>query len=202
MMPQQPASTADEEVLNAVWNEHLRAEFSAHSADETVATMVASPLINEVSVMIGGDGKEEVYEFDVKYFLPHIPPDIEIVPVSGTIDQERLVDEIVLRFTHTISMDWMLPGIPPSGKRVEVVVVVVQFEGDKMVYAHLYWDQASVLVQLGLLQPGDPPVVGQRALVRCWIGAYPECADSSHRGPLIALASHRKGLLESRMSSP
>jgi len=162
-MPQQTALTADEQKLDDVWNEHLRAEFSAHSADETVATMVANPRINEVPVMIGGDGKEEVYEFYAKHALPQIPPDIEMVPVSRTVGQGRLVDEIVLRFTHTIPMDWMLPGIPPTGKRVEVaLVVVVQFDGNKLAHETLYWDQASVLVQLGLLQPGALPVVGGR----------------------------------------
>jgi carboxymethylenebutenolidase len=160
-MSKQQTLTADEQKLNDVWNEHLRAEFSAHSAHETIATMVADPLINEVPVMIGGHGKEEVYEFYAKYFLSQIPPDLEVLPVSRTIGQERLVDEIVVRFTHTISMDWMLPGIPPTGKRVEVaLVVVVQFDGDKMVHEHLLWDQASVLVQLGLLQPEGLPVVG------------------------------------------
>ena len=160
-MTQKTGLTVDEQKLDDVWNEHLRAEFSAHSADETVATMVANPRINQVPVMIGGDGKEEVHEFYAKYFLPQIPPDTEVVPVSRTIGQGRLVDEIVVRFTHTIPMDWMLPGIPPTGKRVEVgLVVVVQFEGDKMAHETLYWDQASVLVQLGLLQPGGLPVVG------------------------------------------
>ena len=160
-MPQEPALTADEQKLNDVWNEHLRAEFCAHSPDETIVTMAANPLINQVPVMIGGEGKEEVYEFYTKYFLPQIPADAEMVPVSRTIGQGRLVNEMVLRFTHTISMDWMLPGIPPTGKRVEVaMVVVVQFDGDKMAHEHLYWDQASVLVQLGLLQPGGLPVVG------------------------------------------
>jgi len=86
---------------------------------------------------------------------------MEIFPVSRTIGQGRLVDEIVTRFTHTILMDWMLPGIPPTGKRVEVaLVVVMQFDGDKMAHGHLYWDQASVLMQLGLLQPEGLPVVG------------------------------------------
>ena len=160
-MTKQPALTADEQKFNDIWNEHLRAEFSAHSADETLATMVANPRINQVPVMIGGDGKEEVYEFYDKYFLPQIPPDTEVIPVSRTIGQGRLVDEIVVRFTHTIPMDWMLPGIPPTGKRVEVgLVVVVQFDGDKMAHEHIYWDQASVLVQLGLLQSGGLPVVG------------------------------------------
>ena len=160
-MTQQPVLTVDEQKFNDIWNEHLRAEFSAHSADETVATMVANPRNHLVPVMIGGDGKEEVYEFYAKYCLSQIPPDMEMVPVSRTIGQGRLVDEIVVRFTHTIQMDWMLPGIPPTGKRVEVaLVVVVQFDGDKLAHEHLYWDQASALVQLGLLQPGGLPVVG------------------------------------------
>jgi len=160
-MTKQPALTADEQKFNDIWNEHLRAEFSAHSADETLATMVANPRINQVPVMIGGDGKEEVYEFYDKYFLPQIPPDTEVIPVSRTIGQGRLVDEIVVRFTHTIPMDWMLPGITPTAKRVEVgLVVVVQFDGDKMAHETLYWDQASVLAQLGLLERGGLPVVG------------------------------------------
>jgi carboxymethylenebutenolidase len=161
IMPPQPALRADEQKLDEVWNEHLRAEFSAHNADETLDTMVANPLVHEVPVMIGGNDKREVCEFYAKYFLPQIPPDIEIVPLSRTIGQGRLVDEIILRFTHTISMDWMLPGVPPTGKRVEVaLVVVVQFDGNKMVHEHLYWDQASVLVQVGLLEAVDLPVVG------------------------------------------
>jgi carboxymethylenebutenolidase len=160
-MSQQPALTADEQKLNDVWNEHLRAEFSAHSADEAIATMVAHPRINQVPVMIGGEGRDEVYAFYAQYFLPQIPPDMEVVPVSRTIGQGRLVDELVLRFTHTIPMDAILPGIPPTGKRVEVaLVVVVQFDGDKMAHEHLDWDQASVLVQLGLLPPEGLPVVG------------------------------------------
>lgn len=160
-MPQQSALTADERAVDNLWNEHLRAEFDAHSADEAIATMVADPLVNQVPVMTGGDGKEELYEFYAKYFLPQIPPDMEMVPVSRTIGQGRLVDEMVARFTHTIPMDWMLPGIPPTGKRVEVaLVVVVQFDGDKLAHEHVYWDQASVLVQLGLLPPEGLPVVG------------------------------------------
>jgi len=160
-MSKQPALTTDQQKLNDAWEEHLRTEFNAHSPDEAIATMVANPLVNQVPVMIGGDGKEELHEFYAKYFLPQIPPDTEMVPVSRTIGQGRLVEEMVFRFTHTIPMDWMLPGIPPTGKRVEIaMLVVVQFEGDKLAHEHLYWDQASVLVQLGLLQPEGLPVVG------------------------------------------
>jgi carboxymethylenebutenolidase len=129
-LPQYPVLTAEQQKLNDVWNEHMRAEFDAHSADETIAIMVAHPIVNAVPVMIGGDGKAEVYEFYAKHFLPQIPPDFEFVPVSRTIGQGRLVDEMVVRFTHTIPMDWILPGIPPTGKRVEVAfIVLVQFDG-------------------------------------------------------------------------
>ena len=137
-MSQQPALTADEQKLSDAWKEHLRTEFNAHSADKAIATMVANPLVNQVPVMIGGDGKEEPHECYAKYFLPHIPPDTEMVQVSRTIGQGRLVDEMVVRFTHTIRMDWMLPGIPPTGKRVEIaLLVVVQFDGDKLAHEHL-----------------------------------------------------------------
>jgi len=160
-MSQQPELTAAEQKLNDLWTEHLRAEFTAHSADEALATMVANPRVNVVPLMIGGNGKEELYEFYAKHFLPQIPPDTEMIPVSRTIGQGRLVEEMVFRFTHTISIDWMLPGIPPTGKRVEVaMLVVVQFDGDKLAHEHVYWDQASVLVQLGLPQPTGLPVVG------------------------------------------
>ena len=160
-MSQQQALTADQQKLSNLWDEHLRAEFSSHAPDDAIATMVANPLVNQVPVMIGGNGREEVYEFYAKHFLHQIPPDMEFVPVSRTIGQGRVVEEMVARFTHTIWMDWMLPGIPPTGKRVEVgLVVVVQFDGDKLAHEHLYWDQASVLVQLGLLERADLPVVG------------------------------------------
>jgi carboxymethylenebutenolidase len=156
--------TAAEKILNDAWDRHIGAEFGAHDPDGAIATMNDSPRVNQVPVMIGGDGREQLYEFYGKHFLPQIPPDLEMTPVSRTIGQGRLVDEMIAKFTHTITMDWMLPGIPPTGKRVEVaLVVVVQFEGDKLAHEHLYWDQASVLVQLGLLEPGHLPVVGAEA---------------------------------------
>ena len=160
-MTQQTMLTTGEKKLNDAWEEHLHTEFNAHSADDAIATMVANPRVNQIPVMIGGDGKEELHHFYAEHFLRQIPPDTEMVAVSRTIGQGRLVDEMVFRFTHTIPMDWMLPGIPPTGKRVEIAIVaVVQFEGDKLAHEHLYWDQASVLVQLGLLRPEGLPVVG------------------------------------------
>ena len=150
-----------EGTLSGAWDQHLASEFGAKSADQALATMTAEPHVNMVPLMIGARGREELHDFYANHFLNQIPPDMEMVPVSRTIGQGRLVDEVVARFTHTIPMDWMLPGIPPTGKRVEVgLVVVVQFDGDKLAHEHLYWDQASVLVQLGLLPPGGLPVVG------------------------------------------
>jgi carboxymethylenebutenolidase len=89
---------------------------------------------------------------------------MEMVTVSRTIGQDRVVDELVARFTHSIRMDWLLPGISPTGKRVELpFVVIVQFEGDKVAHEHLYWDQASVLVQVGLLDRALPVRGGETA---------------------------------------
>jgi carboxymethylenebutenolidase len=89
------------------------------------------------------------------------PPDVELIPVSRTIGDDQLVDEVVAKFTHTQPIDWMLPGVPPTCKRVEVaVVVIIKFEADKVAHEHIYWDQASVLVQLGLLDPTGLPVSG------------------------------------------
>jgi carboxymethylenebutenolidase len=129
-MSHEAALTAEEQRLDDLWQEHLRTEFNAHSADEAMTTMVANPLVNGVPVMMGGDGKVEVYQFYAKYFLPQIPPDTEIIPVSRTIGQGRLVEEMVFHFTHSIPMDWMLPSIQPTGRRVEIAMLaVVQFEG-------------------------------------------------------------------------
>jgi carboxymethylenebutenolidase len=90
------------------------------------------------AVLIAGSGRKQVNEFYHKYFLPQIPADMETIPVSRTIGQGRVVDEMVIRFTHTIPMDWMLPGIPPTGKRIEIaLVVVVQFDGDRLSHEHL-----------------------------------------------------------------
>ena len=160
-MPNKLGLSVEQQKLNDVWDEHLRSEFDAHSADKALATMVENPHVNAVPVVIGGNGKEEVHQFYSKYFLRQIPPDTEMLPVSRTIGQGRVVEEMIFRFTHSIQMDWILPGVPPTGKRVEIaMLVVVQFDGDKLVHEHVYWDQASVLVQIGLLQSDGLPVIG------------------------------------------
>jgi carboxymethylenebutenolidase len=159
-MPNKFGLSVEEQKLNDVWDEHLQSEFDAHSADKALATMVKNPRVNAVPVVIGGNGKEEVHQFYANYFLRQIPPDTEMVPVSRTIGQGRVVEEMIFRFTHSIQMDWILPDVP-TGKRVEIaMLVVVQFDDDRLAHEHVYWDQASVLVQVGLLQPRGLPVVG------------------------------------------
>ena len=114
--------------------------------------------------MLGARGHAELYDFYANHFLNPIPPDMEMVAVSRTIGQGRVVDEQIMRFTHSIPLDWVLPGIAPTGKRVKLpFVVIVQFEGDKLAHEHLYWDQASVLVQVGLLDRKLPVRGGETA---------------------------------------
>jgi carboxymethylenebutenolidase len=151
----------EQKAMERLWEEHMADEFKIKSADATMRTMIAEPSVNHVPVLTGGVGRAQVAHFYGKYFIPRMPPDTQIVPVSRTIGHDRIVDELVMKFTHTVQMDWMLPGIAPTNKPVEsVTVVVVQFENGKIASERIYWDQASVLVQLGLWNPGKLPVSG------------------------------------------
>ena len=139
---------SSEDTLSSAWEQHLAAEFAAQSPEHALATMTAAPYVNVVALMIGARGRD----FSAHHCLSHIPPDMATVPVSRTIGQGRVVDELMMRFTHAIRMDWLLPGIAPTGTRVEVpLVALVPCEGDKVAHAHIDWDQASVLVLVGLL---------------------------------------------------
>ncbi len=150
-----------QEALRKLWEDHVRYEFSNRNTDETLATMVDDAYVNHVPVLTGGVGRDELREFYSKRFIPQMPPDTEMTPVSRTIGEDQLVDEMVFKFTHSIPMDWMLPGIAPTGKRVEVpLVAIVRFRDGKLAHEHIYWDQASVLVQIGLLDAAKLPVVG------------------------------------------
>src|SRR6478672_1188891 len=145
--------------LAALWDAHCRYEFETRDVDATMSTMVAEPYVNHIPTMTGGVGFEKLRHFYAHHFIGVNPPDFELLPVSRTVGESSVVDEFIVRFTHTSRMDWMLPGIEPTGRRVEIpTVAIVQFEGDKLVHEHIYWDQASVLVQLGLLDPDGLPI--------------------------------------------
>lgn len=153
--------TRSQQALLTRWEEHIKHEFVTRDTEATLATMVEDAYVNHIPVMTGGVGRDQLREFYAQRFIPQMPPDTEMVPISRTIGDDRLVEEMVFRFTHTIRMDWMLPGIPPTGRRVEVpLVVVVHFRDGKLAHEHIYWDQASVLVQLGWLDASTLPVVG------------------------------------------
>src|SRR5215470_9475816 len=151
----------EQQALEKVWEEHLASEFRDKSADAAINTMVDRPSVNHVPVMTGGVGRKQLTHFYDRYFIPQMPPDTQIVPVSRTIGQDRLIDEFVIKFTHSLQMDWLLPGVPATNKPVEVATVtVVQFENGKMASERIYFDQASILVQLGLLDAEKLPVAG------------------------------------------
>ena len=154
-------NAARQDTLVRLWEEHLRYEFETKSAEDTIATMVPDAYVNHIPVMTGGVGHAALRAFYATRFIPKMPPDHEMTLISRTIGKDQLVDEMVTRFTHSIEMDWMLPGIAPTGRRVEVaLVVIVRFRDGKLAHEHIYWDQASVLAQLGLIDAEKLPVGG------------------------------------------
>lgn len=148
--------------LNALWEAHRACEFQQRDATATMATMVPQPYVNHVPTMTGGYGHANLLRFYRDHFIPNNPADMRTIPISRTIGVDRVVNEGILCFTHDREIEWMLPGIPPTGRYVEVPLVgIITFRGDKLFNEHIYWDQATVLVQIGLLDPKALPVVGQ-----------------------------------------
>lgn len=147
--------------LVALWEEHIKHEFATRNTEATLATMVDDAYVNHVPVMTGGYGKNALRDFYSRDFIPSMPPDTKLTPVSRTVGDDQLVDEMIFAFTHTQEIPWMLPGVAPTNRRVEVpLVAIVRFRGGKLVHEHIYWDQASVLVQIGLLDRTGLPVCG------------------------------------------
>jgi carboxymethylenebutenolidase len=147
--------------LDRIWDRHTELEFAVRAAEETMTTMIAEPYVNHVPVMTGGTGYAQTLRFYKHHFIQTAPRDSRLVPISRTIGADRVVDEMLFCFTHDVEIDWMLPGIAPTGRHVEIpLVAIVRFRGDKIHSEHIYWDQASVLVQIGVLDPQLYPVAG------------------------------------------
>jgi len=147
--------------FSALWDKHCEYEFAVRDVDATMATMVPEPYVNHIPTMTGGVGQRELARFYRNHFVNSNPPDTTLIPISRTIGATQIVDELLFSFTHTCEIDWMLPGVPPTGKRVEIpLIAIVKFRGDKLYHEHIYWDQASVLVQIGKLDPKGLPVAG------------------------------------------
>lgn len=151
----------DNRGLSELWLEHTAHEFSTKDTEATLATMVEDAYVNHVPVMTGGYGKDELRAFYSHDFIPRMPPDTTLTPVSRTVGSDQLVDEMIFSFTHSEEMPWMLPGVPPTHKHVEIALVaIVKFRDGKLAHEHIYWDQASVLKQIGLITDPTLPVFG------------------------------------------
>src|SRR5689334_13062253 len=111
-----PGYTPEEQRLVDAWERHIHLEFAARDAPATVDTMADDNYVNHVPVMTGGRGRDEMLEFYGRRFIPHMPTDTALTPVCRTVSvaQQRIVDEMIFRFTHDIPMDWMLPGVAPT----------------------------------------------------------------------------------------
>lgn len=153
--------------LEEVFDAHMKYEFVDHDVDATMRTMVRDPYLINVPTVTGGVGADGVRSFYERYFVGKMPQDTKVTQISRTVGQDQVVDEVILSFTHDIPLDYMLPGIPPTGKFVQLPhVVVVKFKDGKIAHEHIYWDQASLLVQVGLLDPRKLPAVGKEQAER------------------------------------
>jgi carboxymethylenebutenolidase len=144
--------TPEQEIMLATWQQHTYAEFVLKDADAALATMTENPYVFLIASGTGRVGRAAVYEFYSNHFLPKIPADLELTSLSQTFGDNRIVEEMVMRFTHSTDMDWLLPGLRATHRRAEVVIaVVIEFEAGKVAHEHLYWDQATLLSQMGVL---------------------------------------------------
>jgi carboxymethylenebutenolidase len=147
--------------LAALFDGHIEREFANHDVNATMETMVPEPYVHCVPIMTGGFGGQGVRRFYSEHFINQIPKDAKVTPISRTIGKDQVVDELIVSFTHDTQWDYLLPGIPPTGKQVELPhVLVMKFENGKVAHEHVWWDQASLLVQVGLLDPAKLPVAG------------------------------------------
>jgi carboxymethylenebutenolidase len=158
---------ADPKHLGAVFDAHTAAEFKTRDIDATMATMTDAPHLTHVPTMTGGDGYEAVRRFYETWFIGHWPADMAIKLLSRTVGDDRVVDEMIVSFTHDCEIPAILPGVAPTGRKVVLPhVAVVGFKGGKIAYEHIYWDQASLLVQIGLLDRAKLPVTGAEQAAR------------------------------------
>lgn len=159
----QRASRWKTPTLIEMWQEHMTQEFVLQDVDATMRTMTPDAVVLSVPLAMGGRGAGEVRQFYARHFIGRTPRDLRVDLVSRTADAERLVDEMLISFTHDIAMPWVLPGVAPTGRKVAIpVVAIIAFQGGKVASEHLYWDQASVLAQLGLLPSLGLPVEAER----------------------------------------
>jgi len=144
--------TTHQQTMLAAWQQHTYAEFGLKDPEAALASMTEDPYVLNIPSGTGAVGRAAVHQFYADQMLPNLPPDLELVSLSRIFGDDRIVEEFVIRFTHTLKMDWMLPGVSVTNRKVEFVLVgIVGFQGGKVASEHLLWDQATVLYQLGIL---------------------------------------------------
>jgi carboxymethylenebutenolidase len=159
--------SSDPKGLGAMFDAHCAAEFETRDIEATMATMGVHPHVTHVPTMTGGDGHDAVRQFYANYFIGRVPDDWAVTLISRTVGENQLVDEVMISFTHDCEIPALLPGVAPTGKRVTIpFVVVVGFEDGKVAHEHIYWDQASMLAQIGLLDKTKLPVTGAEQAAR------------------------------------
>ncbi|KAI1109581.1 hypothetical protein F5Y14DRAFT_21888 [Nemania sp. NC0429] len=164
---------------------NMEGKFFTRNLEQTMSTYTTHkpPHATYFPTLSGGVDAQELRRFYADYFLSTNPESTKLTLLSRTVGADRVVDELHVSFKHTQEMPWILPGVPPTNKRVEVVVIsIVTLRGGKLYHEHVYWDQASVLLQVGLLDPNllpekarakgvtRLPVVGREAARRLLCG--------------------------------
>jgi carboxymethylenebutenolidase len=174
-------SPSNQQLLD-VWQQHTYSEFVLRDANAALGTMTENPYVLMVPLAIGGQGRDGVHSFYHNYFLAQLPGDFTPTPISQIIAENVIVEEAVYSLTHNLMMDWMIPGVPPTGKRVELAVVgIIKFENGKIASEHLYWDHSSVLAQLGVIDPTQVPVKGAESArtLLAWSGVQTSAGAGS-----------------------
>ncbi|KKB64709.1 hypothetical protein WM40_04810 [Robbsia andropogonis] len=147
--------------LSRLWDTHLMHTMADKNVDAIMKGLVEAPYLNHVPTRTGGAGKEKVAAFYRDHFIGQMPPDTRLLPLSRTVGATQLVEEALLSFTHSNVIDWLLPGVAPTHRYIEIpLVCVATFRGEKIHRLQTYWDQASVLVQIGRMTADAQPVAG------------------------------------------
>lgn len=172
--------------LEAIWEEHTRYEFAERDVDKTMATMVDEPYVNHIPTMTGGVGQANLRAFYTHHFIHSNPPDTSISLVSRTVGVDRVIDEFILSLTHSTLIPWLLPGIPPTGRKLSLpFTAIVTMRGDRLCRESISWDQGTALQQLGLLPEwvrfpyeigGVEMGVGKRVEVRLPVAGVELCS--------------------------
>ena len=148
-------------LLADVFDAHVAHEFVDKNVEATMQTMVPEPYLLLLPTLTGGNGRAAVRHFYEQFFVGKWPADTKVTRISRTVGTDQVVDAVILSFTHDVPLEFMLLGVPPTGKHVELLhVVVMKFQKGKVAHEHIYWDQGLLLAQVGLLDPARVSVIG------------------------------------------